>query len=98
MKKEELVAFIQGEIVRFADENDIEIGEVTESTRLMGSKGIFDSMDLVTFVVEIEELLAENFEIEVELTSDKAMSRRTSPFINPNTLATFITEQIHEPA
>ncbi len=96
MTNTELLTVIKQEILRFTEENDIQVSEIDDKTRLMGSKGVFDSLDLVTFIVELEENLMENFSIEVELTSDRALSRRTSPFINPETLASFILDQIHE--
>ena len=40
-------------------------------------KGAFDSMMLVVLIAEIEEELMNNFDIEVSLTSDKAMAKAT---------------------
>ena len=50
-------------------------------------------MELVQFIVEVENLLDEEFEIEIELTSEKAMSRRNSPFISINTLVEYIVDE-----
>ena len=35
----------------------------------------------------------EEFEIEIELTSEKSMSRRNSPFISINTLVEYIVDE-----
>lgn len=96
MEKEELTKFILNHIEAFCAENDIDCDSIEGNTRLMGSGGIFDSMDLVTFVVEIEEALEDECDIEITLTDEKAMSRRTSPFINPETLTSYILERINE--
>ena len=79
-------------IKEFVEDNDIDVDEVNSNTRLIGSTGIFDSMDLVSFIVELEEVIEYHFSLEVSLTNEKAMSRTTSPFINSLTLAKFIKE------
>ena len=50
-------------------------------------------MELVQFIVEVEQFLDDEYDIEIELTSEKAMSRRTSPFINIKALNNFILEE-----
>lgn len=78
--------------------NEIELDTDTdvvldENTRLIGASSVFDSMELVQFIVEVESLLDEEFEIEIELTSEKAMSRRNSPFISIYTLTEYILDE-----
>lgn len=90
LKKELLIL-----ISNFIDENQIELdSDVDVNTRLIGSSAIFDSMELVQFIVEVENLLDENFEIEIQLASEKAMSRRSSPFISIKTLSEYIIDEI----
>ena len=81
---------VLNKIKEFIEDNDIDVNEVNSNTRLIGSTGIFDSMDLVRFVIELEEEIEDHFSLEVSLTNEKAMSRSTSPFINSLTLAKFI--------
>lgn len=81
---------------QFILENEIEIGEdttVDENLRLIGVTSIFDSMELVQFIVEVESILEEEFNIIVELTSEKSMSRRNSPFSSINTMVEFISNE-----
>ena len=81
---------------QFIDENGINVDKsivLDESARLIGTSSIFDSMELVQFIVEVENTLDDEFEIEIELTSDKAMSRRSSPFISINTLVKYIVDE-----
>ena len=82
MELEVIEKFVQDKIKSFIDENDIEINELKNNTRLIGGTGLFDSLDLVRFIVELEEALDDDFSLEVSLTSEKAMSRSTSPFVN----------------
>jgi acyl carrier protein len=83
-------------LIDFIDENEIDIDKdivLDENTRLIGTSSVFDSMELVQFIVEVESLLDDEFDIEIELTSEKAMSRRNSPFISINTLIKFILDE-----
>ena len=81
----------------FITENQIQVeGEVTVLTRLIGSNSIFDSMDLVTFIVEVENEVNERTSYSIELANDRAMSRRTSPFMNIQSLVSYINEILNE--
>ena len=53
-------------------------------------------MGLVVLLVEIEEAIEEKFDIEITIASEKAMSRRTSPFISVKYLIEFINELIND--
>ena len=90
--KDRLVKFLD----QFVNENEIELNKdivLDENIRLIGTSSVFDSMELVQFIVEVETLLDEEFEIEIELTSEKSMSRRNSPFISINTLVEYIVDE-----
>lgn len=76
----------------FTENNGIEIDEIVETQRLIGRGGIFDSIGLVNFLVDLEEVLEEKYDREFNLSSEVAMSRSTSPFLNPAELTKFILE------
>lgn len=63
-------------------------------TVLLGENSVLDSMGLVNVIVDIEAIFFDDG-IEITLTSEKAMSRRNSPFRTIETLAEFIKEQIN---
>ena len=42
-------------LLDFIDENDISVDVVDETTRLIGHSSFLDSMDLVSFIVMLEE-------------------------------------------
>ena len=96
MDQKKIEPFIIEKIIEFSDDNDLELSNIDIDTRLIGSSGVFDSMDLVSFIVELEEAIEEGFDIEISLADEKAMSRRTSPFISVTTLSTYIIERINE--
>lgn len=64
---------------------------------LFGDGGL-DSLGLVRFIVMVEEKVEDLTEVELTLASDKAMSRRSSPFKTLQTLADYIDECLAEEA
>ena len=80
----------------FSDELDMNFDKNDLETRLFGGGGPIDSMGLVVLLVEIEEAIEEKFDIEITIASEKAMSRRTSPFISVKYLIEFINELIND--
>lgn len=64
---------------------------VSNDTVLLGSDAVVDSMGLVNLIVDIEGELSDN-DLEVTLTSEKAMSQRNSPFKTVDTLTNYIKE------
>ncbi|WP_271768251.1 hypothetical protein [Aquimarina algiphila] len=80
----------------YIQENDLNLDKVDENTRLIGASSFLDSMDLVNFIVELEERVNDEFSSDLELTDEKAMSRRTSPFMNIQTLVSYIVESLND--
>lgn len=94
MDKENLPNYLLKILHSYIEDNDIDVEvEVDINTRLIGTDSILDSIGLVTFVVEVEQAILEDHSIDVELASEKAMSRTTSPFISIKTLSKFISEE-----
>lgn len=61
---------------------------------LYGDAGIFESMHLVGFLALVEEKLEDEFDVEVTLASEKAVSRRVSPFSSVRRLIDFTEEEL----
>ena len=81
-------------IINYSNEIGKPLGVVDENTRLIGSTSSFDSSDLIQIIVEIEDKINLEFNTDITLTDEKAMSRSTSPFINVETLTKFIIENL----
>ena len=97
MNKLELEKSLLSTLNEFIKENEIETDEIVDvNTRLIGSSSILDSIELVTFIVEAEEFLDEKYDVHIQLASERAMSKRTSPFISIRTLTDYILEIINE--
>ena len=93
VEKEKIQSIILETIKEFSDNNGIEIeGEVSPAQRLIGKSGLFDSMDLVNFLVDLEEVLEDKFNKSFTLSDERAMSRSHSPFMNAEELTKFIIE------
>lgn len=53
---------------------------ISLGTRLFGAQGTLDSLDLVNFIVDLEQEINDRFNKDVVLADDRAMSQRHSPF------------------
>jgi acyl carrier protein len=96
MENQEVKSLVIGCIKEYLETNDIKT-VVNDNTPLIGSDALVDSMGLVNIIVDVESELLDNG-IEISLTSEKAMSRKISPFRSINSLVNFINEQINEPS
>jgi hypothetical protein len=85
-------------VVRDANESLADGQKLRESADmpLFGPGAPLDSMGLVRFLVEVEERVQGELESEIRLVSDKAMSRRNSPFRSLQTLAEYVVELMQE--
>ena len=97
MKKKEIENHLLNLLKDFIRENEIKLdSEIDSSTRIIGSSPLFDSIELVSFIVEVEQFLEDELNIEIGLTTENAMSRRTSPFLSIEAMTNYIIEQINE--
>ncbi|WP_457618700.1 hypothetical protein [Lutibacter sp.] len=69
---------------------------ITKNSPLIGDNAKLDSMELVTFLVEVEQEINERFNTTISLMSERAMSRSSSPFRNVEALVEYILELINE--
>ena len=94
MERERIEEVIITGLNDYLESQDIE-GEANSDTILFGSESALDSMGLVNVVIDIES----NFQgqgYSISLTSERAMSRKSSPFRTVTTLTDFIVELIDE--
>ena len=59
---------------------------------MIGKSGLFESMDLVNFLVDLEEVLEDTFGKGFTLADESAMSRSHSPFMNAEELTKCMLE------
>lgn len=70
--------------------------EQGEDCPLFGDSSMLDSITLVTLIVKIEQEIEDRFVVPIILASEKAMSRRNSPFLNIGTLTNYTLELVKE--
>jgi len=64
----------------------------TESTIIFGKDSNIDSLGLVNLIVSLEQYVNDEFNVEISLADERAMSQENSPFSTVSTLASYIEE------
>ena len=59
-------------------------------TKLYGASSGLDSLALVSFITDLEEKISDEFNKEIVLADEKAMSAKTSPFRTVESLTLYI--------
>ena len=76
-------------------END-KLGNPTEKTELYSKNGTLDSLALVTLITDLEERISEEFNKNITLADERAMSLKNSPFRDVESLANYILKLLEE--
>ena len=66
------------------------VGNPDTDTPLYGTRSSIDSIGLVTIIVAVEQAVADEFDINITLADEKAMSLKNSPFLTVGTLRSYI--------
>ena len=64
--------------------------EKSEETVLFGSSDGLDSLDLVNLIIAVEEEIGDEFDTEITLADESAMSEENSPYRTVQTLTDYI--------
>jgi acyl carrier protein len=96
MNKEQ---FVEQQIIEILTEINESLPEdeqisVSPNTVLFGNGALIDSLSLVSLIVDLETKLSMDFDKEIVLTDDRAMTRKISPFENVQTLKEYILELV----
>lgn len=68
--------------------------DAPDTVLLYGASGVFDSMQLVSFLTVVEEKIADQLGISITIVSEKAVSMKVSPFSNVETLVSYLLEEV----
>jgi hypothetical protein len=66
--------------------------DIGPDTALFGPDALLNSLELVSVMVDIETMSADEFGQSISLTDDEAMERDPVPFVNVSTLTAYILE------
>ena len=68
-----------------------------EDATLFGQGGLLDSLGLVSFVLDVEDLVNEATGRAVVLSDDRAMSQSRSPFRSVGAFVDYVAQRLTEP-
>jgi acyl carrier protein len=68
----------------------------TSDLKIFGSEGVLDSMGLVNLVVLLEERIQDEYDVDITIADDRAMSQNKSPFRTIGYLAEYIERLLRE--
>ena len=74
----------------------VELNNPTNKTKLYGERSVLDSMGLVYLITDIEEKISDQFSKNIVLADEKAMSQKTSPFRDVESLTKYIQNLLEE--
>ncbi|MFF4873207.1 hypothetical protein ACWDUX_07980 [Streptomyces sp. NPDC003444] len=95
--QERLLALILGVIEELNERRDEKIPTDNPlEVSFYGNAAVFDSMQLVNFLARVEEAIEDEYDVEISLTSEKAVSQRISPFSSARRLIEFTIGELEE--
>src|SRR5258708_24542330 len=59
---------------------------------LYGSSSKLESIDLIGFIIEVEEKVKEEFGVPITIADEKAMSQKHSPFLTLGSLTEYVAD------
>ena len=97
MEKKEILKIVidQVELLRDTFPQDEQF-VIDENMVLFGADSNIDSLSLVSLIVDLESLFYDEYNIEISLTDDNAMTRKISPFNTISTLTDYIFEVVNK--
>ena len=95
--KDKIIDTINETIIEYNDglPKDEQIS-LDSSSSIYGANSNLDSMGLVSFIVGVEQNIEDKFNQSISLADEKAMSQKTNPYQNINTLADYILHLLDE--
>ena len=95
--KEKIINVVIDSLKELIEEEQLKgIGEVNLDTPLYGFNGDIDSLMLVRLLSEIEFNIEDEFDKEIVLANEKAMSQKLSPFRSVRSLSSYIEKLLIE--
>ena len=64
--------------------------EIDGQLKLFGRDGLFDSLGLVSFLVDMEDKLADELDLDLSLSDEKALSAHSGPFRSADSFVDYI--------
>ena len=94
-KKSAIIEIVYQIIDTINEEENLNIPKDNQA-KLFGRGGNLDSLGLVNLIVSVEEKINNKFGVAISLVDEKAMSQKNSPFLNIDSLSSYILLLIAE--
>lgn len=72
--------------------------EKSPDAPLYGAGGKLESLDFVTFIMEVEERIKTEFNLDITIADENLLSKEKSPFSNLRTLIEYLEEVLKQEA
>ena len=93
----EIVALVISDLLDLLPQEDGPLlDDVGEDTALIGRRSVLESIGLVTLIIDLEQMLEEEYRISLALADDRALSQENSPFLTVQSLTDHICALIEE--
>ena len=73
-----------------------DLDQLNKETVLFGDKGFLDSMGLVSLITDLEDKIEQEFNLDLILADERAISQKRSPFRTVSSLCDYILRLIKE--
>ena len=93
--KEKIKNLVIESLKELKETNNLDF-EINDETILLGENSVMDSFDFVSFVSTLEEKIADEFDKSITVVSEKAFSKKYSPFKTIDRIADYIIELLNE--
>jgi acyl carrier protein len=70
--------------------------EKSPDAPLYGTGGKLESLDFVTFIMEVEERIKSEFGVDITIADENLLSKEKSPFSTIGTLVEYLDEVVHQ--
>ena len=102
MDKQAIVDLMIGMLQQTLDAHILDQGgeavRASADLPLIGEDAAVSSMALVSYIADVESTLMENYNLTLTLVSERALSRKKSPFRTITALADYVFELVETPA
>ena len=96
---DKIESVVLGALKELNEELEIEVlDSPTADTKLFGGSGVLNSLALVSLIADIESIISDEFDANIVLADERAMSQRISPFRSVGTLTEYIDTLLSETA
>ena len=83
-------------ITSIKENSDLVAQDLSSDTPIFGKDSNFDSLGLVTFLVDLEQRIEDEIGINIAIADERAISLKNSPFKTVGTLNDFLVERLEK--